>query len=110
MSSLNPYMRVDNVKAVLTRRTARRDYPVKAIPMSRTQPAFGLSSHPDSELLIGQPSDSRRADPFSEQLAQSMKRLSATLIPPSRILPLLCAPNGRSLIDMGDTAPSARVT
>jgi len=32
-----------------------------------------------------------------------MKRLSATMIPTSRILPLLCAPNGRSLIDTGDT-------
>jgi hypothetical protein len=43
------------------------------------------------------------ADSFSEQLAQSMKRLSATMIPNSRVLPLLCAPNGRSLIDTRDT-------
>ena len=34
----------------------------------RTHPTFGLSSHSDLELLIGQPSDSRRADPFSENL------------------------------------------
>jgi hypothetical protein len=54
-------------------------------------------------LLIGQPSDSRRADPFSEQLGQSMKRLSATMIPTSRILPLLRARNGWSLIDTRDT-------
>jgi hypothetical protein len=32
-----------------------------------------------------------------------MKGLSATMIPTSRILPLLCAPNGWSLIDMRDT-------
>ena len=65
--------------------------------------AFGLSSHSDLELLIGQPWDSRRAYPFSEQLAQSMKRLSATMIPTERVLPLLCAPNGWSLIDTRDT-------
>jgi hypothetical protein len=32
-----------------------------------------------------------------------MKRLSATMIPTSPILPLLCAPNGWSLIDTRDT-------
>jgi hypothetical protein len=40
MLSLNLYMRVDCVKAVLTRRTARRDYPVNAIPTSRTRPGL----------------------------------------------------------------------
>src|ERR1700729_3363937 len=50
-------------------------------------PTFGLPSHSDLELLIGQPSDSRRADSFSEQLAQSMKCLSAMMIPTSLILP-----------------------
>jgi hypothetical protein len=50
-------------------------------------PTFGLSSHFDLELLIGQPSDSRRADSSSEQLAQSMKCLSATMIPTSLTFP-----------------------
>src|SRR5580693_1853783 len=77
-------------------------------PTSGTHLAFGLSSHSDLELLIGQLSDSRRADLFSKQLAQLMKRLSVTLIPTSRILSLLCASSGWSLIDMRGTCAVLR--
>jgi hypothetical protein len=62
------YMSVDYVETVLTRRT-RNVIPSECNPNLANPPAFGLSPHSDFELLIGQPSDSRRADPFSEQLA-----------------------------------------
>src|SRR5580693_9348164 len=71
-------------------------------PRGPTRP-LGYHPIPIWNSFIGQPSDSQRADPFSEQLAQSMKRLSATMIRTSRILPLLCAPNGWLLIDTRDT-------
>ena len=84
-----------------TYRTTR--YPMNAIPTSRTHPAFGLSSHSDLELLnwtaIGQ---STCRSVFGAS-CQSMKRLSATMIPTSPIFPLLCAPNGWSFIDTRDT-------
>ena len=69
MSSLNPLHArgLCGNSADWTYRTTR--YSVNAIPTSRTHPAFGVSFHSDLDFLIGQPSDSRRADPFSKQLA-----------------------------------------
>src|SRR5580698_1880676 len=70
---------------------------------SRTQSAFGLSSHfrfgTPYWTVIGQ---STCRSVFGAT-CQSMKRLSATMIPTSRIHSLLCAPNGWLLIDTHDT-------
>jgi hypothetical protein len=102
MSSLNP-LHARGLCGNSAHSTYRNVIPSECNPNLADPPGLWVIIPFRLELLIGQPSDNRRADLFSEQLAQSMKRLSATMISTSRVLPLRCAPNGRSLIDTRDT-------